>query len=271
MVLTTIILIGTETHTLREKPVEKVKNIAIFLVVVLGIGVFGHYAWDKYASNLLPNYNIAGGTKAEIIVEGSQKVKVGQLARLAVTKSAGKSFKWVVIPEGVDFEVYNNGQNVIFSSGVPGSFTFVVACANGNEVDVKIVVIIVGEGEPVNPVNPVNPVDPQIVGLPGKIVEWSKLVNSPAKKAEAGRLSASFASVQADILSGKLTTAEEIIVATKSANQEALGNSITSWVPFLEQLQREMRSQAESGLLVTSDQHAKMWGEIATGLAAVSK
>jgi hypothetical protein len=248
--------------------VEKVKNIVIFLVVVLGIGFCGRYVWDNYAPSLLPNYNITGSTKAEIIVEGSQKVKIGQLARLAVTKSAGKSFKWVVIPEGVDFEVYNNGQNVIFSSGTPGSFTFVVACANGNEVDVKIVVIVVGEGEVVNPIDPPGPV---VLGLAGKVAEWTKLVTSPTKKVEAAKLSASFAAVQAEIQSGKLTTAEEIIAATKTANQGALGTSLAAWVPCLEKLQLEMKTQAEAGLLVTSEQHAKMWGEIAAGLAVASK
>jgi hypothetical protein len=250
--------------------VEKVKNIIIFLVVVLGLSVLGRYVWDNYVPGLLPNYNITGSTKAEIIVEGSQKVKVGQLARLAVTKSAGKSFKWVVIPEGVDFEVYNNGQNVIFSSGVPGSFTFVVACANGNEVDVKIVVIVVGEGEVVNPVDPVPPILPANT-VPAKVIEWARLVTSPTKKAEAAKLSASFASVQAEIQSGKLTTAEEIIAATKTANQGALGASLTAWIPCLEKLQAEMKTQAEAGLLVTPEQHAKLWGEIAAGLAFVSK
>jgi hypothetical protein len=251
--------------------VEKVKNIAIFLVFVLGLSVCGQYVWEKYVPSLLPNYNITGSTKAEIIIEGSQKVKIGQLARLAVTKSAGKTFKWVVIPEGVDFEVYNNGQNVIFSSGTPGSFTFVVACANGNEVDIKVVVIIVGEGEVVNPINPVTPVPPLPAGLTGKVTEWTNLVISPAKKAEAAKLSASFAAVQAEIQSGKWTTAEEIIAATKAANQSALGASLAAWVPCLEKLQTEMRTQAESGLLVTPEQHAKMWGEIAAGLAAASK
>jgi hypothetical protein len=247
--------------------VEKVKNIVIVLAVIMALSVSGRYVWDKYAPSLLPNYNIAGSTKAEIIVEGSQKVKIGQLARLAVTKSAGKTFKWVVIPEGVDFEVYNNGQNVIFSSGTPGSFTFVVACANGDAVDMKIVVIVVGEGEVVNPINPT----PLPAGLAGKVAEWTNLVTSPAKKAEAARLSVSFASIQAEIQSGKLTTAEEIIAATKAANQGALGSSIAVWVPFLERLQLEMRTQAESGLLVTPDQHAKMWGEIAAGLATASR
>lgn len=250
---------------------EKVKNIVIFLTLILGISILGRYVWDRYVPNLQPNYNITGSTKAEIIVEGSQKVKVGQLARLAVTKSAGKTFKWVVIPEGVDFEVYNNGQNVIFSSGVPGSFTFVVACANGNEVDIKIVVIIVGEGEVVNPINPPGPPGPPVVGLAGKVAEWTSLVISPAKKTEAGKLSASFAAVQIEIQSGKLTTPEEIIAATKTANQGALGASLAAWIPCLEKLQTEMRTQAEAGLLVTPEQHAKMWGEIAAGLATASK
>jgi hypothetical protein len=253
---------------------EKIKNIAIFLAVVLGISVGGQVLWNKYAVKTPANYDITPGpvinAKAEIIVEGVKTVKVGQLARLEVTKSSGKTFKWTALPEGTDFEVYDDGRRVVFSSGTPGSYTFIVACANDNDVDVKVVIITVGAGDPAGPVDPAKPVNPT-TGLKGKVVEWTKLVNSPNKKAEAAKLSVSFATIQADITSGKLATAEQIIAATKAANQATLGNSIALWVPFLEQLQKEMRSQAESGLLVTSEQHAQVWGEISAGLSIVSK
>lgn len=252
---------------------EKVKNIVIFLVVMLALILSGTMAWEKYGPKIPSNYDITPGpivnAKADIIIEGPKEIKLGQLARLDVTKSAGKTFKWRVLPEGVDFEVYDDGRKVIFSSGAAGVYTFIVACANDNDVDVKVLIITVGEGggsaPPVIP--PVNPA----AGLQGKIVSWATLVNSPNKKAEAAKLASSFASVQAEINSGQLDTIEEIISATKVANQSALGNSLVLWVPFLENLQKEMRANAESGLLVTPAQHAQMWGEIAVGLTVVSK
>jgi hypothetical protein len=68
-----------------------------------------------------------------------------------------------------------------------------------------------------------------------------------------------------------LTTAEQIIEAQKVANRASLGNNVTAWVPFLEALQKEMKNQAESGLLVTPEQHSIMWTQIAAGLNLVSK
>jgi len=252
----------------------KVKNAAILLVAIAGLSVVGLLAWDNYGPKTPVNYNITPGpvvnAKAEIIIEGPKEVAVGQLARLDVTKSAGGTFKWKVLPEGVDFEVYDDGRKVIFSSGTPGDYVFIVACANDNDVDVKVLTIRVGEGSPVTPPGPPNPPAPS-AGLSGKVVDWANLVTSPNKKAEAQKLAESFTKVRQDIVNGQLATAEQIIVATKDSNRAALGNSLALWVPFLEKLQKEMQLQAEAGVLVTPEQHAKVWGEIAAGLLTVSK
>lgn len=254
--------------------IEKLKNIGIFLAVVLGIGFIGLLVWDKYGPKKVLNYDLTPGvvvnSKADIIIEGPTEVKVGQLARLTVEKSAGNTFKWQVLPEGTDFEVYDDGRKVVFSSGIEGVYTFIVACANNNDVDIKVLTLRVGASVDVPVPNPDIPPNPAS-GLKGKVMSWTSLVNSPNKKAESAKLATSFLNVQVDIQSGKLTTIEEIIGATKVSNQAALGNSLVLWVPFLEQLQKEMQMQAESGLLVTPEQHARVWGEIAAGLTTISK
>jgi hypothetical protein len=252
----------------------KIKNLSIVLVAIIGLSAIGFLAWDKLAASRPVNYDISPGpvvnAKAEIVIEGPKEVAVGHLARLDVTKSAGKTFKWRILPEGVDFEVYDDGRKVVFSSGTPGEYTFIVACANDNDVDVKVLTIRVGEGVAPNPPSPPNPPAPS-AGLQGKVVEWAGLVTSPNKKAEAKKLAESFANVQVAIADGRLSTADEIIAATKDANREALGNSLAVWVPFLEKLQKEMQAQAEAGLLVTLEQHAKIWSEISAGLFIVSR
>ncbi|MFA5420358.1 MAG: hypothetical protein WC341_18030 [Bacteroidales bacterium] len=254
---------------------ESVKPwVAIVMLIVLVVaGSFVLY--DKYIrpqTNINAYDNLSPGpivnAKAEVVIEGPTEIKVGQLARLDVTKSVGKTFKWKVLPNTADFEFYDDGRKAVCSSGTPGEFTFIVACANDNDVDVKTFIIKVGEGSSPQPTpGPVNPA----TGMVGKVVELTKLVNSPNKKAEAAKLANGFADTAKQIQGGQLTTVEQIIEAQKLATRAALGNNVTSWEPFVIALQKEMKSQAESGLLVTPEQHATLWKQIAEGLALVSK
>ncbi len=247
---------------------------AIVLAVLVLAGSFTVY--DRYVVHR-PNPsaydNLAPGpvvnAKADVVIEGPTAIKIGQLARLDVAKSAGKTFKWKVLPATTDFEVYDDGRRAVFSSGVAGEYTFIVACANDNDVDVKTYVVKVGEGGVVpGPVpGPVNPA----TGMVGKVAELTRLVNSPNKKAEAAKLAEGFNGVIKQIQDGQLSTVDQIIEAQKIANRTAVGNSLSLWVPFLEALQKEMKSQAESGLLVTPEQHAALWKQIAEGLNLVAK
>jgi hypothetical protein len=250
------------------------KNSIIYFTLVVLLSASALLAWDKYGPKKPIDYNISPGvvnSKAEIILEGPKEVKVGQLARFDVAKSSGKTFKWKVLPESTDLEVYDDGRKVVFATGIAGEYTFIVACANDNDVDVKVQKLTVTSDDNVPP-PPGPPVPPSPAsGLKGKIIEWSNLVSSPNKKAEAGKLATSFSSVKSQIVAGTLDTAELIIEETKNSNRNALGDSLTLWVPFMGQLQKEMRTQAEAGELVTPAQHAQMWGEIADGLGVVSK
>lgn len=247
---------------------------AVMLAVLLLTGSFAIY--DRYImhkANPSIYDNLAPGpvinAKADIVIEGPTEIKIGQLARLDVAKSAGKTFKWKVLPATTDFEVYDDGRRAVFSSGISGEYTFIVACANDNDVDVKTYVVKVGEGGVVPGPQP-GPVNPA-TGMAGKVVELTRLVNSPNKKAEAAKLATGFADITKQIQDGKLTTADQIIEAQKIANRTAMGNSLALWVPFLESLQKEMKTQAEAGLLVTLEQHAILWKQISDGLNLVAK
>ncbi len=253
------------------------KTVNPWIVVVLLVALIGGYiGYEKYFhktssdvyNNLTPGPIV--NAKADIVIEGPTEIKIGQLARIDVTKSSGKTFKWKILPASTDFEVYDDGRKLIFSSGTSGEYIFIVACANDNDVDVKTYVIKVGEGATPTPTPTPSPVNPA-TGFAGKVVELTKLVTSSNKKSEAGKLSAGFSGVMSQVQSGQLTTAEQIIEAQKIANRTALGNNLQDWVPFLEALQKEMKAQAESGLLVTPEQHAGLWKQIADGLSLVAK
>lgn len=241
-------------------------------VLILTVGVLGYLHFS--GGEVSPYDDLVDvpvvNAKAEIVLEGPKEVKVGQLARIDVTKSAGRTFKWSVLPVGVDYEVYNDGRKLIFSSGTPGTYTFIVSCANENDVDHKVIEIAVVSGY-VPPAPGPSPGPDPGTGLAGKVVEWCNLVQSPNRNAEAGALAQNFSLVAGQIESGKLRRADAIIKATQKANRHALGRSLPQWVPFLEKLQRQMKDDALAGLLVTPAHHATMWRQISEGLTIVSK
>ncbi len=258
---------------------EKMKTWVTVGVLVLGLVAIGFLAVDKYWLKPTPNpdaYVITPGpvvnAKAEIVIEGPAEIKIGQLARLTVEKSAGKTFKWQMLPAvaAENLQVYDDGRRAVFSSPTTGDYVFIVACSNEGDVDLKTYTLKVtngGGGVVIPPDNPPNPA----TGLAGKVYEWAKSVQSPNLKAEAGQLAISFDSIAKKIEDGQLTTADQIAEATKLGNRAALGNSLQAWIPFLEKLQKEMRAQAEAGLLVTPAQHATMWRQIAEGLKNIAK
>jgi hypothetical protein len=241
----------------------------VVMLVILSLAGLA-IVYDKYIAppaataydNLTSTPAVPEG--ATIIITGPTEIKAGQLARLDVSKSLGSVFKWKILPEGTDFEAYDGGKHVIFTSATSGEFTFIVASARDNAVDVQTFVIKVGEGVSPAPITPAS-------GMAGKVIELSKLVTSTTKKSEASKLSAGFASVAKQIQDGQLTTVDQIIAAQKAANVAAVGTNTQAWVPFLEGLQKEMKTQAEAGLLVTPEQHATLWRQIAEGLALVAK
>jgi hypothetical protein len=83
---------------------------------------------------------------------------------------------------------------------------------------------------------------------------------------EAKQLAGSFESVAAMISAGVYTTPQEILEATSAASKEALGEKLKAWLPVLRPLQDGFQQMAQDGELVTLDQHAETWREIAKAL-----
>jgi hypothetical protein len=83
-------------------------------------------------------------------------------------------------------------------------------------------------------------------------------------QAECEQLAASFEAVAAQ--KDRLTTPEEWIVATAEANRKVLGDRLDAWTPMLDKIGANLMKRAESGALSTSEDHAKVWLEIAQGL-----
>jgi hypothetical protein len=206
--------------------------------------------------------------EAKVVIEGPDTIKVGELGRLTTEKSKGRTFKWSVLPgEGIDFEVYNDGRKVVFSSNTPGEYIFIVACAFENDVDIAMHKVVIEAGEATIKPPPV----PPTVGQVAKFIELIGLVQSSNKQEEAKKLADAFQSVVHRINAGELTDADLILEATATANNEAIGNNIVKWIPFLDSLKLELERQADAGLLVTKDQHVAVWKDIIEALLAVAK
>lgn len=196
---------------------------------------------------------------AHIVIKAQDTAEVGELVRFDLSASAAQSYKWILVPESVDFETYRDGEAAVFSARKPGEYMFIVACAYNGSVDVATHIVTVGGG-----IIPDVSKPDAVAGLDKWAVYWCSTNELPSD--EAMRLAGSFEAVSAQIAAGVLQKASEIITATADANRKALGDSLPEWMPVLRELQAAMKRKAELGELLTPDQHRVLWKEIADGL-----
>ncbi len=203
---------------------------------------------------------------AKIIIKASSEAEIGQLVRLDVSASKAESFRWLLVPNSADFEVYADGKRAVFSAREAGEYMFIVACAYKGTVSVSTHTIRVGNPTP-------RPGDYPIVERPstgaaisGWVPYWCSLTGRPEKETRV--LAESFEGIASTISAGVNTTPQEISEATGNANRQSLGDSIEAWKPFLLSLQNEFKNRATAGTLVSAEQHAEMWREVAKGLRA---
>jgi len=142
-----------------------------------------------------------------------------------------------------------------------GDGRWAIVMAVGSPPRVQIVYLAV-EGGP----GPAPP-RPQIPEAERLAREWLSVVPEGARK-RAGTLATTFRSVAERIEKGELTDPTAIIQASIQANREALGEDRNAWLPWFEKLRTYMNSLAETGKLKTPQEHAKLFKEIANGLAS---
>jgi len=191
--------------------------------------------------------------QAKIVLVAPDSARVGELVRFDVSNSVAASFKWLVVPPSQDFEVYDEGRRAVFSARATGEYQFTIACAKGDTVDVlnHIIKII---GPPSQPVTD---------SLSEWIPFWMWQYTLPNDEKIA--LAESFEAIAAR--KDELKTAEDWIKATAESNREAVGDSInTAWAPLLDKIGAALLKMAQDGRLMTPEQHAAVWLEIASGL-----
>jgi hypothetical protein len=199
---------------------------------------------------------------AHIVIEAQEVAEVGELVRFDLSESTAQSYKWILVPESVDFETFRDGEVAVFSARKPGKYMFIVACAYNGSVDVAIHVVIVKKKS--GPDEPDVSKPDAVAGIDKWAVYWCATNKLPSD--EAKKLAGSFEAISAQIAAGTLQKASEIIAATANANRKALGASLPDWLPVLRELQAAMKEKAEQGELLTPDQHKVLWKKIAEGL-----
>lgn len=188
---------------------------------------------------------------AKIVLNAPSTARVGELVRLDASESTADSFKWVLVPESVDFEVYAEGRKAVFSARDKGKFQFVIAVAKNGTVDVIVhTVRIIGP--------PDEPSD--VRDVEGHVALW--LWKVQASDEEKAALADAFD----DVAQRKPGEAHEWIYETKRAVEDALGDAKPRWDAFLKQLGGYMQQLGEAGLMIEPDEHAQIWREIAQAL-----
>jgi hypothetical protein len=207
------------------------------------------------APDILPQPGTPAGPSenaAKIVLTPPSTAKVGELVRLDASASTATSYKWLTNPVSADFEVFAGGRKAVFSARKPGSYTFTLAVAYKDTVDVVSFTVIV-EG-------PIAP--PTTESLEAWIPYWRADMDLPEDKLEA--LAVSFEQISLKMT--VLATPEVIIKASAEANRAALGDSLPQFIPLLQKIQASLEKLAKSGQLKTPEQHAAVWQEIARGL-----
>lgn len=191
---------------------------------------------------------------AKIMLVAPTSVRIGELVRLDVSESSAEEFKWILVPDSVDFLVYDSGKRAVFSAREAGEFQIIVGCAVENTLDIVTHTIKV-TGPPAQPTS-----DSFVELIP----YWMWNADLPTE--ECTRLAVSFEAIAARY--SDLPEQGDWIKATAEANREVLGERVDAWAPILEKIGKELLKKAQAGELMTPEDHKRVWMEVAEGLRA---
>ncbi len=199
--------------------------------------------------------------QAEVVVDGPESVKIGDLIYIDLSSSLGSGFAYEVEPMPPGLRTFDNGQVIVCGTGNKNvTFTFSISCALDGDSDVVIHKVKVSGAKAPGP--PANPGD----NLVQKVQDWVSEVDSPEQRDDAIKLAQSFASMAVIIEQGTFSTPTQLIQATATSNRDALKDNLVYWAPLLDNLMNELKAMAAVGKLPTTEAHGRVWNEVAQGL-----
>lgn len=198
----------------------------------------------------------------KLILKAPDSCEIGELVRLDLRESNVDGIIWKVLPETADFEIIDEGRRALFSSRVPGTYTFLIAGAKGGTP------YLIYHSLPVNGGVGPSPGPLPAVSLEVKVSGWvKKVADYPARKQHL----AGMAGVFKKMAEAPDVKVEQILEATALANTAVLGADLQKWVPFLDELGKELDAMVAAKTLTTREQYKAAWLEIATALEKSSK
>ena len=198
--------------------------------------------------------------KAEVVIQGPDKVKVGDLIVLDLSDSLGAGFDYQVIPEPPGLQVFNNGRTIVCGTGDENiEYLFMISCALDGDSDIKTHIVRV-YGAVVGP--PPSPGQNMVQ----KVKDWCDDVDSPNKHDDAIALAQSFSSVAIIIEQNTFSDPAELVRATSTSNRDALRDNLEHWTPLLDSLMMELKAMSDAGQLPDIQSHVRIWKDVAQGL-----
>lgn len=209
-------------------------------------------------------------------ITGPDTVDVGKSAIVKVAKTeSGNDFNWQVEPAGVNWISGENRNEtfVILLDLDGGQYTVSFASFDAKKHATHTIKVGGGPVPPKPPEPPPGPVPPPLPDgkyqLANASVTWSLAFVPVQDRSVAKLLANSFRSMASAIGAGTMRDPQTILTQTREANNLALAGHVDGWKPWGTKLSETLAKLNAEGKLVTPEDYATAWNEIATGLEAV--
>jgi hypothetical protein len=224
-----------------------------------------------------------------VFITPSESVAPGTLVKLDASKSDAETFLWTLASDDQTlYDVANDGRTAYFSSGAPGTYTFILSVAKsageGKPPVLKTAkrsVVVKGAAPGPGPVNPdpqpkPTPVDPLTPGKYGLArLTRDSVVGAIAStdRAVAAGFSVNYQNIASEIDSGKYGTVQAAQQELTRRNQNTAGTQLDKWkVPVFKPIGDKIAELAKAGTLsITNLQDMRnVFLEISQGFAAAT-
>lgn len=218
----------------------------------------------------------------EAVIDGPDgPVPPGTMVVLSAQGSTADALSWQCCNAGLQLLVVEKGTICAFATSKEGVYTIILAAAKtGDDGKAQISTarkeVIVGrpgpDPDPDPPGPGPGPTPPGPTPLPdGKYklaADALRWTGSIEDRSLAPDLAAAFEASASQIAAGTVTTLQQFQSESQRLNRQALGDSAEMWKPFFESLQIRLKSLNSAGHMVSLEDHATAWEEIAVGLRA---
>jgi len=226
-----------------------------------------------------------------VFITPSESVSPGTLVKLDASKSDAETFLWTLASDDATlYDVANEGRTAYFSSGTPGTYTFILSVAKAagegkapilktakRSVVVKGTLPAPGPGpvnpDPIPPPKPVDPLTPGKYGLARLTRDAVVGAIAVADRGAAAGFSVNYQNIASEIDSGKYGTVQQAQQELTRRNQNTAGTQLDKWkVPVFKPVGDRIAELAKAGTLsITNLQDMRnVFLEISQGFAAAT-